>query len=122
MNDPFDSIDPGADFERYAVALERVTVRSVDPDDPSTVLATAEDVPAEGLVITASTVSARTGEVGVTKSSVWVRCDGLGFTPKPRDQIETAAGVVWLCDDVELTAIRGTNYLAKCEVTLSRSH
>jgi hypothetical protein len=120
--DPFDAIDPGEDFEQYAVAMERVTVRSVDPDTPSTVLATAEDVPAEGLLITSETVSARTGEVGVTKSTVWLRCDRLGFTLKPRDQIETAAGVVWLIDEAEMCGIRGTNYLARCQVTLSRSH
>jgi hypothetical protein len=122
MNDPFDAIDPGDDFERYAVGQERVTVRSVDPDDPATGATEVEDVPAVGLVRIASTVSARTGEVGVSKNTIWVRCDLLGFTLKPRDQIEAADGTVWLCDEVSFSGTRGNYAVAKCEVTLSRSH
>lgn len=122
MPNPLDDFDLGADFEEYAVGLAPVTVTSVDPDDPATVLATAEGVPAARLVTTADTVSARTGEVGVTKCEFWLRRDRLGFLPKPRDQVAEADGTVWLMDSVEMMGGGGPNAIAKCGATLSRSH
>jgi hypothetical protein len=120
--DPFDDIDPGQDFEDFAVGQERVTVRSVDPIDPDTALAEVDDLPAVGQVRVSATVGARTGEVGHSTNTIWVRCDLLGFTLKPRDQIEAADGTVWLCDEIELCGARGVYAVSKCTVTLSRSH
>jgi hypothetical protein len=121
MSDPFDAIDAGQDFSDFAVGQEPVAVRSIHPLTGAT-LVTAEDVPAVGLVRISSAPGARTGEVGHTKNTIWVRCDQLGFTLKPKDQIESADGTVWLLDDVEFSGVRGTYYVAKCDVTLSRSH
>ena len=121
IDDPLANIDFGADFEDYAVGLQSVTIRSVDPDEPSTTLVTAEDVPAAKLVTKADTVSARTGEVGHTTCDWWFRTDRLEFTPKPRDQIEEADGTVWLIDGAELDGIY-SHELTKCSTTKSRSH
>lgn len=121
MSDELDGIDFGQDFADLAPGRRPVTIESVDPDAPTTVRFTAEDVPAARLVTKPGTAPARGGEVGFSGTEFWFRTDLLGFEPKARGRITEADGTVWIVDAAELTGGGGPSALAKCPVTRSRS-
>jgi hypothetical protein len=112
MADPFDSIDPGQDFEDFAVGLSPITVKRIDPDtnDATT---TVEGVPATMLIRRRSRFAVGDGgELGDDAREFLFRANRLEFVPKQRDQIVTAAGVVYTVERAALEA-----FDALCRVT-----
>lgn len=122
MPDPFDDIDPGEDFERYAVGLKPVTVKRVDPDSGDA-LDTVEEVPATKLIRRRSPFSAAGGELGgdttefVFRASRLADADGTRWLPKPRDQIVDAAGLTW---DIESAALEAFDTLCRAQAVIKR--
>lgn len=115
--------DPGADFAAYYPDPRPVTVESVNPDTGAT-LASAANVPAARLLEVGNTAPARGGEVGFGACEFWFRCDGLSFTPKPRDTVTEdpggAAEIVWIIDECAFTGVGGARALCRCKVTRAR--
>lgn len=103
MADPFDTIDPGQDFEDFAVGLKPVTVKQVDPGTAAA-SATVENVPATKLIRRRSPYSAGGGEVSGDTVEFVFRANRLNFIPGARDQIVDAAGLVWVIESANLEA------------------
>lgn len=113
MADPFDDIDPGQDFEDFAVGLAPVTVARVDPDTGAA-LETVGNVPATKLV-------RRRGQGGEPVPSDTVdfvfRASQLGFLPKPDDTITDAGGTVWV---VQGAGLEGFDALCRATCVIKR--
>lgn len=116
MADPFDSIDAGADFERWAVGLAPVTVAQIDPDTGA-VGTSVENVPATKLPRTRQPFGASGGELGGDAARFVFRANLLGFTVKPNDQITETDGTTWLVTSANLHAF---DALCTADVAIQR--
>ncbi|VTT98936.1 unnamed protein product [Gemmataceae bacterium] len=93
-------VNPGADYAAVVDGLDLVTVRSIKPDDGSTLL-TCENVTCLQKRDSLVTVPVGEGEVGAARCGFTLVAAGLTFAPKDRDQITDAGGVVWEIGNVQ---------------------
>jgi hypothetical protein len=114
--DPFVAAENniGADFAALMVFNASVTVTQIDPDTGAA-LATATGVPALKRVRRRQETNVGGGELGEDTCRFVVQASAVGFTPKARDQIQEAAGLVWIVTGAELIAF-GQLVVMNCQL------
>jgi hypothetical protein len=117
--DPFQqaAAEIGTDFEAYLALAAGVTVAQVDPDTGAAT-ATVANVPAlkrsrrrQPFEVAAG------GELGDDECRFVFRLGALARTPKARDRVTDADGLVWVVERVALLAF---DQLVAVDVTLER--
>jgi len=114
--DPFIAAENniGADFAALMVFNASVTVKQIDPDSGAAT-STAISVPALKRVRRRQEANAGGGELGEDTCRFVVQASAVGFTPKARDQILDATGLVWIATSVELIAF-GQLVVMHCQI------
>jgi hypothetical protein len=93
----------GADFAALVVFNASVTVTQIDPDSGAAT-ATATNVPALKRVRRRGETHVPGGELGGDTCRFVVQASAVGFTPKARDEVLDATGLVWIVTSAEVIA------------------
>jgi len=103
----------GTDFALYAPGKANVTVRSLNPDTGA-VLATSASVPAIKRTRERRPVTLGSGNLPADQCRFYLQASAVGFTPKEKDEVTDADGLVWRVDE------RGVELIGYGQVYLLR--